>query len=103
MDTGIKSTDLATGTYIVQVSVHNTADYIWYCYWSGVMSWYASNTNDADTDTDEIILHRVGHAYKNTIYLRTVMQYDGVLKLQIAANKNIGAAYTYTFKFKRVI
>ena len=67
------------------------------------MSWYASNTNDADTDTDEIILHRVGHAYKNTIYLRTVMQSNSVLKLQIAANKTLSTAATYTFKFKRVI
>lgn len=80
MDTGISSTSIpTTGTYIVQVSVHNSTDGIWYGYWSGVMSWYASSTND--TDTDEIILHRAGHAYENTIYLRTVMQSNSVLKL----------------------
>lgn len=104
MDTGITSTNLpANGTYIVQVQVSandNTGD-MWHCYNSGVMSWYKDGTND--TETDEIILHRSGHAYGKTIYLRTVMQSSGVLKLQIGASAGIGAAYTYTFKFKRII
>lgn len=104
MDTGITSTNLpANGTYIVQVQVNaNDSPGIMYnCYSSGVMSWYKDNTND--TETDEIILHRSGHAYGKTIYLRTVMQSSGVLKLQIGASSGIGKAYTYTFKFKRII
>lgn len=104
MDTGITSTNLpANGTYIVQVQVsaNNGTGNMYNCYNSGVMSWYRDNTND--TDTDEIILHRSGHAYGKTIYLRTVMQSSGVLKLQIGASAGIGAAYTYTFKFKRII
>lgn len=104
MDTGITSTNLpANGTYIVQVQVsaNDNTGAMWYCYNSGVMSWYRDGTND--TDTDEIILHRSGHAYGKTIYLRTVMQSSGVLKLQIGASAGIGAAYTYTFKFKRII
>lgn len=104
MDTGITSTNLpANGTYIVQVQVsaNDNTGRMWYCYNSGVMSWYKNGTND--TDTDEIILHRSGHAYGKTIYLRTVMQSSGVLKLQIGASAGIGAAYTYTFKFKRII
>lgn len=104
MDTGITSTNLpANGTYIVQVQVsaNDGTGSMWYCYNSGVMSWYRDGTND--TDTDEIILHRSGHAYRKTIYLRTVMQSSGVLKLQIGASAGIGAAYTYTFKFKRII
>lgn len=104
MDTGITSTNLpANGTYIVQVQVNanNSTGAMWHCYNSGVMSWYRDGTND--TDTDEIILHRSGHAYGKTIYLRTVMQSSGVLKLQIGASAGIGAAYTYTFKFKRII
>lgn len=104
MDTGITSTNLpANGTYIVQVRVNandGTGD-MWNCYSSGVMSWYRDGTND--TETDEIILHRSGHAYGKTIYLRTVMQSSGVLKLQIGASSGIGKAYTYTFKFKRII
>lgn len=104
MDTGITSTNLpANGTYIVQVQVsaNDGTGTMWHCYNSGVMSWYRDDTND--TDTDEIILHRSGHAYRKTIYLRTVMQSSGVLKLQIGASAGIGAAYTYTFKFKRII
>lgn len=106
MDTGIKSTDLATGTYIVQVSV-NAPDAIGYMYsniFSGVMSWSNAGTND--NESDEIILHRAGVGYGKTIYLRTKMSgsSEGTnLRLQIAASHNIGAAYTYTFKFKRVI
>lgn len=104
MDTGITSTNLpANGTYIVQVRVNanDGTGNMYNCYNSGVMSWYRDGTND--TDTDEIILHRSGHAYGKTIYLRTVMQSSGVLKLQIGASAGIGAAYTYTFKFKRII
>lgn len=104
MDTGITSTNLpANGTYIVQVQVNanDGTGNMWHCYSSGVMSWYKDGTND--TETDEIILHRSGHAYGKTIYLRTVMQNSGVLKLQIGASSGIGKAYTYTFKFKRII
>lgn len=104
MDTGITSTNLpANGTYIVQVQVNanDSTGTMYHCYSSGVMSWYKDGTND--TETDEIILHRSGHAYGKTIYLRTVMQNSGVLKLQIGASSGIGKAYTYTFKFKRII
>lgn len=104
MDTGITSTNLpANGTYIVQVQVNanDSTGTMYNCYSSGVMSWYKDDTND--TETDEIILHRSGHAYGKTIYLRTVMQSSGVLKLQIGASSDIGKAYTYTFKFKRII
>lgn len=104
MDTGITSTNLpANGTYIVQVQVNanDGTGTMYNCYSSGVMSWYKDGTND--TETDEIILHRSGHAYRKTIYLRTVMQSSGVLKLQIGASSGIGKAYTYTFKFKRII
>jgi hypothetical protein len=65
------------------------------------MSWHKDGTNDSDSD--EILLHRSGHAYGNTLYLRTVMRSSSTLKLQIAANTNIGKAYTYTFKFKQIL
>ena len=38
-------------------------------YFSGIMSWFTGTTNS--NNADEIVLHRVGHAYANTIYLRT--------------------------------
>lgn len=102
MDTGIAGTNLSTGTYIVQVYCHEgVSGGFWYCYWSGIMSWF-SDANTNDTESDEIILHRSGHAYANTIYLRTIMQSQNSLKLQIAANTALSSA-TYTFKFKKVL
>ena len=106
MDTGIKYTDLpATGTYIVQVAVYASNDGIYYGYWSGVMTWYRGSTNA--TDANEILLHQASHALgNNNIYLRTLntVNSDGRhLRLQISASKNLSAAYTFTFKFKRII
>lgn len=105
MDTGIDGDDLETGTYIVQVSCAANNDALGYdCYWSGIMSWWKGRTND--TESDEILLHRTGRSYANTIYLRTIMRSNtdtNGLKLQIAANTNIGTKYIYTFKFKKVI
>ena len=104
MDTGISSTDLpANGTYIVQVSytMNDNNAKMYQMVNSGVMSWYRDATNDIDTD--EILLHRAGHACSIAIYLRTIMQTSGVLKLQISASETITAAFNYTFKFKRVI
>ena len=104
MDTGIKYTDLATGTYAIQVYSHTTGNSIYYCYWSGIMTWYGSTTNSSDSD--EILLHRGAHAYnRNTIYLRTIhtAATDGRhMRLQIAANKNWSSA-TFTFNFKKLI
>ena len=99
VDTGISGTNLATGTYVIQVTVNG--DNMTNCIWSGTMSWFDGTCSD--TEADEIILHRSGKAYSDTIYLRTIMQNSGVLKLQIAADENLSASYDYTFKFKRVI
>lgn len=102
MDTGIAGNNLETGTYIIQLLVNDSTSF-WSTYHSGIMSWYKDNTNDSETD--EIILHRAGHAYSKAIYLRTVLTANGNggMKLQIAASSGIGAEHTYTFKFKRVI
>lgn len=102
MDTGIAGNNLETGTYIIQLLVNDSTSF-WSTYHSGIMSWYKDNTNDSETD--EIILHRAGHAYSKAIYLRTVQtdKGQGGMKLQIAASSGIGAEHTYTFKFKRVI
>ena len=99
MDTGILGTNLNTGTYIIQVTVNggNMTE----CIWSGTMSWY--NGTCSDIEADEILLHRSGKAYSDTIYLRTIMQSSGALKLQISADEDLSASYEYTFKFKRVI
>lgn len=101
VDTGISGDDLSTGTYIVQLYCHASDDNLQYTYYSGVMSWYGGSTND--TETDEILLHRSGHAYGHTLYLRTLMQSNSVLKLQISASTSMSAAHSYIFKFKRII
>ena len=103
MDTGIKYTDLTTGTYAVQVYVHSSGDGIWYGTWSGIMTWYGSSTNGSRSD--EILLHCAGHALGPHIYLRTSESLNSAgtgLRLQIAASKNLTSA-TYTFKFKKLI
>ncbi len=91
---------IQSGTYIVQVYVNGTNDGIYENYFSGIMSWYTGVTNS--DNSDEIILHRVGHDYSNTIYLRTKESpTPGYTKLQISANKDL-QKHTYTFKFKRI-
>lgn len=90
-----------SGTYIVQIYVNGTDDEIWENYFSGIMSWYTGHTNS--NNSDEIILHRVGHDYSNTIYLRTKESpTPGYAKLQISANTNLLHEHIYTFKFKRI-
>ena len=105
MDTGIKYTDIpASGTYIVQVYVDAQSDTIYYGYWSGVMSWYASTTNSSETD--EILLHRAGHHLGRSIYLRTIASTNTAgthLRLQIAASTTMSKAYNYKFKFKQIL
>ena len=72
-------------------------------YFSGIMSWYTGTTNS--NNADEIVLHRVGHAYANTIYLRTRESLESetnpYTKLQISANTAL-KQHTYKFKFKRI-
>lgn len=101
---GNKSFLTQSGTYIVQVYINGTDNDIWENYFSGIMSWYTGQTNS--DNADEIILHRVGHNYSNTIYLRTKesLTTSGAYpytKLQISANIDL-KEHTYKFKFKRI-
>lgn len=103
MDTGIQGNSLQDGTYIVQVTINSSDNGMWYIFSSGVMSWYSGNTNDSEED--EIILHRVGHAYGNVIYLRTIQLSGGTsgMKLQISSSKDFTKEAKVTFKFKKII
>lgn len=92
------------GTYVVQVYYKsNSSSGMYEGYFSGIMSWYTKTTNS--NNADEIVLHRVGHAYSNTIYLRTKESLSTddqpYTKLQISANSKL-TEHTYTFKFKRI-
>jgi hypothetical protein len=108
-DTGIKGTDLATGTYIVQLYANdvgaggtNSNEY-----YSGTMSWYSGDTNSSvELPTDEIILHRAGGSGEGGLYLRTYRTLSASaddLKLQIFANQANASASNYVFKFRRMI
>ena len=107
-DTTVNAAELATGTYIVQVYTddHGTNSIGHYTeYYSGIMSWYSSNTNS--TETDEIILHRAGHAPNHgDIFLRTERTASADtsdMNLQIKTSNNASGAATYVFKFRRMI
>lgn len=103
MDTGIQGNSLQDGTYIVQVTINSSDNGMWNIFSSGVMSWYSGNTNGSEED--EIILHRVGHAYGNVIYLRTIQLSGGTsgMKLQISSSKDFTKEAKVTFKFKKII
>lgn len=104
-DTGIAGTSFDTGTYIIQVSGFNSSYTSLYSeIYSGIMTWYASETNDLNND--EIFLHNAGHASNsNDIYLRTSrrMHGNGGLHLQIACKVAASGTDTLTFKFRRLI
>ena len=109
MDTGISGTNLATGSYMVQIDDHtdsatgNNRNYEEY--YTGFMSWFSGATND--TDASEIILHAAGHSTEdNHIYLRVLRESSGVLKLQIRRDfdrSGTGENVDYKFKFRRMI
>lgn len=103
MDTGIQGNSLQDGTYIVQVTINSSDNGMWNIFSSGVMSWYSGNTDDSEED--EIILHRVGHAYGNVIYLRTIQLSGSTsgMKLQISSSKDFTKEAKVTFKFKKII
>ena len=105
-DTGINGTDLATGSYYMQIYANDVGVGGGHTdvYYSGIISWYAGTTSE--TTYDEIVLNRAGSSVSDGILfvrlLRTLSNPDN-LKLQLAGNTiNTGAA-TYTFKFRRLI
>lgn len=106
-DTTINASDLATGTYIVQVLVNNVASGGGQTseYYSGVMSWFSADTNE--TSSDEITLHRAGHSNGgNAVFLRiqrTVTADAADMKLQISSTNNDSGASNVTLKFRRMI
>jgi hypothetical protein len=108
-DTGIKATDLTTGSYFVQLYANdigsggsNSNEY-----YTGVLSWYAGDTDSAVTlPTDEIPLHRSGAGGEGGLYLRTyrtMLSDPNNLKLQIYGNYGNVSASNYVFKFRRII
>lgn len=106
-DTGIIFNNLATGSYIIQVKAddHSVGGQQYSEFYTGVMSWYASGTNS--TNTDEINLHRAGHASNaGDIFLRTARVTGNTspnLHLEIRGSTSNTGASNYVFKFRRLI
>jgi len=109
LDTGIKSTDLQTGSYYVQLYANDLAAGGTNIneYYSGIMSWYSGDTNSSlSMPTDEIPLHRAGAGGDGSLYLRTYRTATADpdnLKLQIFSNTANASAANYVFKFKRIM
>lgn len=107
-DVGIGYQDLSSGTYVISC-------YTGYNYqvggasyqetYVGIIQWFSSSTNS--TTSDEIILHRSGHAPNSGIlYLRTIRSASSSgthLKLQAAYSINTTNVFDYVFKFRRLI
>lgn len=102
-DIGISGTDLADGSYLIQVYSDNYALGHYTMTFTGYMSWFSSNTTNS-TEYNEILLHNAGHAMNgNPLYVRTQMQgTPGYLKLQ-AKLYITGGSGNYTFKFRRLL
>ena len=105
-NTSINSSELQTGTYIVQVYVSDFAvgGGHYYEMYSGIMSWYGSATNS--TGVDELPLHRAGHAANNgDFYMRTARHASGGnnLTVQVRGTTSNSGASNYIFKFRRMI
>jgi len=99
-----------TGTFVVQVysNAHGGTGAAWYnMYWSGIMSWYHSSTND--DDIEEIPLHMAGHARNNdTLELRTKLHtadgtsYANRCELQIKTANTLSSA-PISFRFRKLL
>lgn len=106
-DTGITASGLPTGTYIVQIFANDSAAGGGHTneYYSGLMSWYSSDTDS--TVFDEIALHRAGQGPGSGIIFlrvqRTLTADSNDLKLQISSTLNATSATLYTFKFRRML
>ena len=103
-DTGIAGTDLATGSYMVQVAANDSGEGGGQVnmYYTGVMSWYSSATGE--NAYSEIVLHRAGNAAAaGTVFLRVAEVSAGTLKLQISGTTINSGASDYAFSFRRMI
>lgn len=107
-DTGIYYDQLATGTYIMQVTLTSNTSTINNQFGeriSGILTWYAlpTNSNDADVIPVSKAGHtRNGHNIQLRV-LRTPNTSTGVLKLQILDDVAWNGSEDVVFRFKRLI
>lgn len=102
-DTGIVGSNLATGTYIIQISRTDTNKTE---YWSGIMSWCstADSSPNATEGYDEIVLHNAGEypGSVSHIMARTVRTTSGT-KLQLCVSGTTMGSLKITFKCAKII
>jgi hypothetical protein len=103
-DSGIAGTDLATGSYMVQVFANDSSvggGHI-NMYYTGVMSWFS--TAAGENSYSEVVLSRAGNAAAaGTIFLRVAQVNLETLKLQISGTTINSGASNYSFSFRRMI
>ena len=98
VNTSVNFAELATGSYMVQVSTNNNE------YYTGIMSWYSADIDS--TVTDEIVLHRASAGSETSnLFLkieRTDLLSSPNMTLQISSSVARASA-SYTYKFRRMI
>jgi len=98
VNTSVNFAELATGSYIIQVSTNNNE------YYTGIMSWYSANIDS--TVTDEIVLHRASAGSETSNLFLKIERTDQLssenMTLQISSSVARTAA-NYTYKFRRMI
>lgn len=100
VDTSVNATELAAGSYMVQVSTGAGPTLEFH---TGVMSWFSGDANTASGD--EIILHRASAGSDTSnLFLRVFRSATTTtdMLLQISASSARTAA-SYTYKFRRMI
>jgi len=105
-DTGINHTDLATGSYLMQIVANDSTVGGGHVsmYYTGYISWYSGTTTE--NDWDEIILNRAGSSASTGVIYCRILRTQGSadnLKLQIAGSTTNTGSSTYTFKFRRLV
>lgn len=111
-NTGIAGANLASGSYVVQISGidYNVSSIYWEVY-TGVMTWFGGGTNGNSgdyTDYWDIPLHAAGHARNDrVISLRTLAHPNNdsspYCQLQIKCSHAFSGASDITFKFCKII
>lgn len=110
MDTGISGTDLASGTYAIQVYSKKSPSppSIWGEHFTGLLYWYSGYTND--THYCEIPLHYSGHAANGQYLSLRTTHISGsgnngtnYIRLQIKSTTAATSSDTVYFKFKLLI
>ena len=96
-DTSVNSTELTTGSYMVQVNTGNE-------YYTGIMSWYSPDISSVVTD--EIILHRASAGSESSnLFLRVERTDNNAspdMTVQISSSA-VRATANYTYKFRRMM